>query len=132
MIYINQTRKVEIQEEYIYFFLTKPNINDYCPAQNVIAITDRRKSGIFTYEWWRLWTYQFAHIGIGHLLSNVIYQIIFGSLLEAIQGPLRVGTLYTVGVVFGGCFSIIMKENWSKTLLRKRLTVSLIICDSQS
>ena len=36
-------------------------------------------------------------------------QIIFGTLLEIVHGPLRVGSLYTIGVIFGGCFSLIVK-----------------------
>ena len=41
-------------------------------------------------------------------MPNVIMQIIFGAFLEVVQGPLRVGFLYTLGVVFGGCFSLIV------------------------
>ena len=84
-------------------------ITQYCSAQHILALTGREGDDIWDYDVWRLWTYQFAHAGIGHLLPNVLCQIIFGTLLEIVHGPLRVGSLYTIGVIFGGCFSLIVK-----------------------
>ena len=102
---------------FIYFY-TSPqcanySVTIYCPAQRAVALTDRQGQEIWNYDIWRLWTYQFAHAGLGHLLPNVICQIIFGSFLEVVHGPLRVGTLYTTGVIFGGCFSLILKPYMS-------------------
>jgi rhomboid-related protein 1/2/3 len=74
-------------------------------------LTGRQGDNIWDYDVWRLWTYQFAHAGVGHLLPNVLCQIIFGTLLEIVHGPLRVGSLYTIGVIFGGCFSLIVKPH---------------------
>ena len=62
------------------------------------------------YQIWRLWTYQFVHNGYVHLVTNLLYQMIFGVLLEIVHGPLRVGALYTIGVIFGGVFSMTIEE----------------------
>jgi len=102
---------------FIYFY-TSPHCfhypaTIYCPAQRAVALTDRQGQDIWNYDIWRLWTYQFAHAGLSHLVPNVVMQIIFGSFLEVVHGPLRVGTLYTTGVIFGGCFSLILKPHMS-------------------
>lgn len=98
---------------FVYFYTSKfcadVPITQYCSAQHILALTGRQGDDIWNYDVWRLWTYQFAHAGIGHLLPNVVCQIIFGTLLEIVHGPLRVGSLYTIGVIFGGCFSLIVK-----------------------
>ena len=44
------------------------------------------KESITDYEIWRLWTYQFAHVGISHLSLNVLLQVCFGTVLETIHG----------------------------------------------
>ena len=97
---------------FAYFYASEAchltSINWYCSAQNSVALSGRKSDDIWNYDIWRLWTYQFAHAGVEHLLPNVIMQIIFGAFLEVVQGPLRVGCLYTLGVVFGGCFSLIV------------------------
>ena len=44
------------------------------------------KESITDYEIWRLWTYQFAHVGISHLSINVLLQVCFGTVIETIHG----------------------------------------------
>jgi len=63
------------------------------------------------HEYWRLWTYQFTHAGVTHLIVNVIFQLLFGALMETVQGPVRIATLYTFGVVVGGAFSMLVSPN---------------------
>jgi membrane associated rhomboid family serine protease len=59
-------------------------------------------------EIWRVWTYQFLHANIEHLVTNVLLQFLAGATLEIVHGPLRTGVLYTTGVIIGGCFHIII------------------------
>ena len=57
------------------------------------------------------------HPSLASLLLELVILLneVLGSLLEVVHGPLRVGSLYTIGVIFGGCFSLIVKvENDSK------------------
>merc|ERR1711879_355314 len=40
-------------------------------------------------EYWRYLTYQFTHLGLAHLLGNVIMQLIMGIPLEKFHGTIR-------------------------------------------
>ena len=73
---------------FIYFY-TKGDckIRRYCRTQGVVALDHAGdKESITDYEIWRLWTYQFAHVGISHLSLNVLLQVCFGTVLETIHG----------------------------------------------
>lgn len=48
-------------------------------------------------SFWDKITYQFAHDGWGHLLSNIIFLLIFGAYLEKRWGGLAVLTTYLLG-----------------------------------
>lgn len=90
-------------------------------------------------EIWRFWTYQFLHANIEHILSNILVSSLLGITLEMVHGPLsedfkslllarwlvkgstsnqhwlksipRIATLYTVGVILGACYHLIITPN---------------------
>merc|ERR1712232_813763 len=56
-------------------------------------------------QYWRYVTYQFTHIGLAHMLGNVIMQLIMGIPLEKFHGTIRCSIIYVLGVVGGAlCF----------------------------
>lgn len=61
------------------------------------------KSLFPTGEVWRLYTYQFLHANLSHLVCNVFLQLFIAVILEVVHGPVRIGAIYTIGVVFGAC-----------------------------
>lgn len=56
---------------------------------------------------WRWMTYQFTHIGVAHVLSNVLLNLALGIPLEGIHGPLRLATMFNVGVFGGACCAMV-------------------------
>ncbi len=50
-----------------------------------------------TREWWRVFTYQFAHADIMHLLGNIIFLWVFGPALEEKLGHAGFTILYLLG-----------------------------------
>jgi len=57
-------------------------------------------------EVWRYFLYQFNHAGITHLISNLIFQIIIGSLIEMVHGSWVTMGLYFGGVVGGAMMGL--------------------------
>ena len=53
-----------------------------------------------TTDWRRLFTYQFVHVDVGHLVANSIILLVLGSPLEMAHGPV-VGLAFEAGVVLG-------------------------------
>lgn len=70
-----------------------------------LLVTPKDKMG---YEFWRLYTYQFVHAGWEHLFGNCLMQLLIGIPLEMVHGPLRVGLIYSIGVIVGGCTDLIV------------------------
>lgn len=56
-------------------------------------------------QWWRLFTAQFLHIGILHLLSNAVMIYYAGSLLEPLIGSGKFLTVYLLSGVGGNLMS---------------------------
>mmetsp|Transcript_13041 Transcript_13041/g.39418 ORF Transcript_13041/g.39418 Transcript_13041/m.39418 type:complete len:1132 (+) Transcript_13041:91-3486(+) len=52
-------------------------------------------------QYWRLFTYQFAHIGYYHLAANVFVQIVFGLPVELVHGHWLLFFVYQLGVGAG-------------------------------
>ena len=52
-------------------------------------------------EVWRLVTSCMLHSNWGHLVGNVIVQLLFGLPLEMLHGSLRIGAIYVGGVTIG-------------------------------
>ena len=52
-------------------------------------------------EAWRYFSYALVHSGAGHIVINVVMQLIVGLPLEMSHGSLRIGNVYVAGVVSG-------------------------------
>ncbi|MGX7106636.1 rhomboid family intramembrane serine protease [Hutsoniella sourekii] len=61
-------------------------------------------------EWWRLISAAFIHIGITHLLMNMISLYFIGQDLEKIIGPWRFFILYIVSAIGGNLFSLVLSS----------------------
>lgn len=53
------------------------------------------------YEAWRFVTYMFVHVGIMHIMMNLIIQIFLGVALELVHCWWRVALVYVAGVAAG-------------------------------
>ncbi|KAG4071680.1 hypothetical protein HA402_011834 [Bradysia odoriphaga] len=60
------------------------------------------------HELWRLVTIMFVHIGLVHLWSNVIFQLILGIPLEIVHNWRRVSIIYIASVVGGTLFVTVL------------------------
>lgn len=58
-------------------------------------------------EWYRLFTYQFLHSGIQHLLSNMLLLYFVGNFVERFAGRLRYVALYFGSGILAGLGSIL-------------------------
>lgn len=52
-------------------------------------------------EFWRFATYMFVHVGVMHILMNLIVQIFLGTALELVHCWWRVALVYVAGVIAG-------------------------------
>lgn len=66
------------------------------PAASLFIYNPYRRA-----EAWRFATYMFVHIGVMHLLMNLIVQIFLGVALELVHCWWRVAMIYVAGVVAG-------------------------------
>jgi len=57
----------------------------------------------FRSEVWRWWTYQYTHIGWGHIGFNVLLTLFYGISLEGMHGFWRMLVMFQVGVFGGAC-----------------------------
>lgn len=53
------------------------------------------------YEAWRFMTYMLVHVGIMHLMMNLLIQILLGVALELVHHWWRVSLIYLAGVIAG-------------------------------
>ena len=54
------------------------------------------------YEPWRFLMYGFVHNDVGHLITNVITQLLVGLPLELSHSSWRVALVYLFGIMYGG------------------------------
>ncbi|VUZ52073.1 unnamed protein product, partial [Hymenolepis diminuta] len=86
---------------------------DNNPYNDVTAHSGSPKGSSLTYypdkrhEVWRFVTYIFIHDGYEHLIINVIFQLLFGCVLEVVHKYWRVGIVFLGGAV-GGAFSVVI------------------------
>lgn len=52
-------------------------------------------------EAWRFVTYMFVHVGIMHIMMNLVVQLFLGTALELVHCGWRVAIVYLSGVVAG-------------------------------
>lgn len=65
----------------------------------------------FNHEWWRLLTCAFVHIGILHLLLNMISLWFLGPVMERLLGHARYVFFYLLVAVLGSCGALVDTPN---------------------
>lgn len=86
----------------VMYFSEDPNNN-----KKVGESTDGPAATLFIYnpykryEAWRFMTYMLVHVGIMHLMMNLLIQILLGVALELVHHWWRVSLIYLAGVVAG-------------------------------
>src|SRR5699024_11672752 len=64
-------------------------------------------------EWWRIVTSMFLHIGIFHILMNMLAVYYLGSVVERIYGAFRFLIIYFLAGIGGGLASFAFTTNVS-------------------
>jgi rhomboid protease GluP len=57
-------------------------------------------------QWWRLVTAGFVHIGLAHLLLNMVFLYLAGRYIEQMWGHVRYLVIYLVALVGGSCLAV--------------------------
>lgn len=65
------------------------------------------------HQWWRLFTAQFLHIGIWHLVSNIVMIYYMGMIIEPMIGHLRFLVIYLLSGVGGNLLSLALGSDKS-------------------
>lgn len=80
-------------------------LSDYIYADTVMADGPLATTLLFTpykrYEAWRFITYMFVHVGVIHLVVNLLVQLLLGVPLEMVHRWWRVLIIYFAGVLAG-------------------------------
>ncbi|XP_059618494.1 LOW QUALITY PROTEIN: protein rhomboid [Phlebotomus argentipes] len=94
--------------EIIMFLIDVVHLRDYTNDVNQIGQSTKGPAAtLFIYnpmrrfEAWRFATYMFVHIGIMHLMMNLLVQIFLGIALELVHCWWRIALVYLAGVVAG-------------------------------
>ncbi len=76
---------------------------------------------------WNWVTYQFAHSGSPHLITNLLFLLFFGAVVEEMVGGLLLGALYLIGGVIGGLFFLLMDSSGLIPLVGASASVTALI-----
>jgi membrane associated rhomboid family serine protease len=103
------------------------------------------------FQIWRWWTYQFSHIGISHVLTNVFLLVVLGIPMEGLHGSLKLFFMFQIGVIggawcclantirypvcgmSGGCYALFgmhladLLLNWKHRMFRKLMLLFLMV-----
>nr|WP_245345311.1 rhomboid family intramembrane serine protease [Halobacillus andaensis] len=77
-------------------------------ALTLIEFGAKYNPAILNGEWWRIVTSMFLHIGIVHLLMNMLALFYLGIAVEKIYGSTRFLTVYFLAGIFGGTASFML------------------------
>ncbi|WP_173916144.1 rhomboid family intramembrane serine protease [Halobacillus sp. Marseille-Q1614] len=77
----------------------------------LIELGAKYNPAILEGEWWRIISSMFLHIGIFHLLMNMLALYYLGSAVERIYGSLRFLVIYFLAGIFGGLASFAFNPN---------------------
>lgn len=77
-------------------------------ALTLIEFGAKYNPAILEGEWWRIVTSMFLHIGIVHLLMNMLALFYLGIAVEKIYGSTRFLTVYFLAGIFGGTASFML------------------------
>ncbi|KAL6436015.1 hypothetical protein ACFW04_005675 [Cataglyphis niger] len=81
---------------FIYDVIKHKSLSVEGPAATLLIYNPHKR-----YEAWRYLTYMFVHVGIFHLVVNLLVQIMLGIPLEMVHKWWRVLIIYVAGVVAG-------------------------------
>jgi rhomboid protease GluP len=74
----------------------------------IVAAGALSQARVFAGEAWRLATAPFLHVGVDHLIGNVIALYILGMACEHALGPSRAGLVYGVSALSGAGLSVLL------------------------
>ncbi|MBH0229874.1 rhomboid family intramembrane serine protease [Halobacillus yeomjeoni] len=92
----------------ILFFLYVEWQGDTTSVETLIEYGAKYNPEILSGEWWRIVTSMFLHIGVVHLLMNMLALFYLGMAVERIYGTLRFTVIYFMAGVFGGVASFML------------------------
>jgi len=131
-------------------FLAKAGLESIFPRMTDLRITDHEDCADYRFQVWRWLSYQFTHVGAGHVCMNVFLNIVVGLPLNGFHGNLRLWFMFNISVfggamgwaagdiqsptvgMSGGCYGLIgisladLIMNWSQKKYRKPHLVMLI------
>nr|WP_256521682.1 rhomboid family intramembrane serine protease [Halobacillus sp. A5] len=80
-------------------------------AATLIEFGAKYNPEILKGEWWRIITSMFLHIGIVHLLMNMLALFYLGIAVEKIYGSYRFVLIFFLAGIFGGTASFMLNPN---------------------
>ncbi|MGM8365132.1 rhomboid family intramembrane serine protease [Virgibacillus sp. W0181] len=81
--------------------------------ENLIQFGAKYNPAIVNGEWWRIITSMFLHIGLLHLVMNMIAVYYLGMIVERIYGSIRFVFIYFLAGIGGGLASFTLSESVS-------------------
>ncbi|XP_055898545.1 rhomboid-related protein 2-like isoform X2 [Biomphalaria glabrata] len=112
-IFIPLISAVEIAVFIVYVFDLKKNNIETTSTTGVALYSPLVYKPTRRYEAWRFLTYMLMHQGYLHIISNIGFQLLFGTTLEIVHKWWRVGLVYLLGVIAGGLAHSISDHNVS-------------------
>mmetsp|Transcript_398 Transcript_398/g.592 ORF Transcript_398/g.592 Transcript_398/m.592 type:complete len:545 (+) Transcript_398:55-1689(+) len=73
------------------------------PGDTLLQVHSQCEDYRISFWLYRLYLYQFTHIGLLHVLSNCLIVWILGIRLERLHGTLRMALFFNIGVIGGAC-----------------------------
>merc|ERR1711972_546199 len=73
------------------------------PGMTDLRITDETDCADYRAQAYRWFTYQFSHVGLGHVCMSVFLNLVIGLPLNGFHGNLRMLFMYNIGVLGGAC-----------------------------
>jgi len=93
---------------FVSYYKDVENFQQLCKFKYSMVNSELIFAPRLRHEAWRYYTYQFLHAGFPHIFGNVLMQLFLGIPLEMVHGSLRVGAVYTMGVVMGSLLASIV------------------------
>ncbi|WP_079479664.1 rhomboid family protein [Halobacillus salinus] len=92
----------------ILFFVFMEWKADSTAVETLIEFGAKYNPAIIEGEWWRIVSSMFIHIGLLHLLMNMLALYYLGTAVERIYGTMRFTLIYFLAGVFGGVASFML------------------------
>lgn len=75
-----------------------------CTAEQICGMDGFKQNGGMPNQWWRFITPIFAHVGVIHLLLNLLFQCTAGFALESAFGTVRIALIWLASGIGGNIF----------------------------